>query len=437
MIDKSIKRGDYMITIVEEKDAKFITHAGSFHADDVMATVLLEILYEDIPLARVAEIDEKDTDAFVYDIGLGKYYHHQDDKVRRDNGIAYSSVGLIWRDYGIQILEKLGIQDYIEDYFYDIDDQIIMPIDALDNGEGERISMTISSVISISNPFWNSPISGDEAFLKSVDFMRTVFHVYIEYLKDVNNNELDWDDGYDWLDQVMKKIVLDKANEANCFIFNEEGDAIDMWKEYGEEIITYYNKSSKHAELGVYDVNKMFVQPLSFTREETDEVTAYPVEQLAILMENYHKNGEPLLKDIFDTCIHSEVSRIQGMDYVEAQIDLSEHHIMILEQFVPWKGTLLKSESNKVNDIYLTVFPSQRGGWNFQGVPLSPASFDTRIKVPEEWCGKRDQELVELTGVEGARFIHPGGFIGGAENFESIMELAQRIVEYTEQNKTH
>lgn len=106
-----------MITIVEEKDAKFITHAGSFHADDVMATVLLEILYEGIPLARVAEIDEKDTDAFVYDIGLGKYDHHQDDKVRRDNGIAYSSVGLIWRDYGMQILEKLGIQEYVEDYF--------------------------------------------------------------------------------------------------------------------------------------------------------------------------------------------------------------------------------------------------------------------------------------------------------------------------------
>ena len=65
----------------------------------------------------------------------------------------------------------------------------------------------------------------------------------------------------------------------------------------------------------------MFVRPLSFEREETDEVTAYPVEQLAILMEHYHKNGEALLKEIFVTCIHSEVSRIQGMDYVEAQID--------------------------------------------------------------------------------------------------------------------
>ena len=163
-----------MIKIVDEKEAKFITHAGSFHPDEVMATVLLEILYEDIELARVAEIDEKDTEAFVYDIGLGKYDHHQEDKVRRENGIAYSSVGLIWRDYGMQLLEKLGLKDYLEDYYYDIDDQIIMPIDALDNGEGERISMTISSVISISNPFWNSHISGDEAFLNSVDFMRTV-----------------------------------------------------------------------------------------------------------------------------------------------------------------------------------------------------------------------------------------------------------------------
>ena len=57
--------------------------------------------------------------------------------------------------------------------------------------------------------------------------------------------------------------------------------------------------------------------------------------------------------------------------------------------------------------------------------------------MPKEWCGKRDSELVELTGVQGARFIHPGGFIGGAENFESIMELANRIVEYTENYKTH
>ncbi|HBG85421.1 MAG TPA: metal-dependent hydrolase, partial [Erysipelotrichaceae bacterium] len=89
-----------MIKIVQEKEAKFITHAGSFHADEVMATALLEILYDEILLARVGEVEEAKEDAFIYDVGLGNYDHHQEDKVRRENGIAYSSVGLIWRDYG-------------------------------------------------------------------------------------------------------------------------------------------------------------------------------------------------------------------------------------------------------------------------------------------------------------------------------------------------
>ena len=45
-----------MIKIVQEKEAKFITHAGSFHADEVMVTALLEILYDEILLARVGEV---------------------------------------------------------------------------------------------------------------------------------------------------------------------------------------------------------------------------------------------------------------------------------------------------------------------------------------------------------------------------------------------
>lgn len=427
-----------MIKIVEEKEARFITHAGSFHADEVMATVLLEILFEDIKLARVSEINDNDTDSFVYDIGLGKYDHHQEDKVRRDNGIAYSSVGLIWHDFGLKVLDKLGIKDNIEDYFYDIDEQLIMPIDALDNGEGERASMTFQTVISLNNPFWNSMKSTDEAFIESVEFAKMVFNNLIEYLTDVyHNNELDWDDGYDWLDSILKKIVLERAQKADCFIFNEEGNAQDMWNEYGEEIITYYNHSSKHAQQGVYDVNKMFIEPLSYERPEYEGITAYPIEQLAIIFEHYHHKGEALLDGIFYSCIDSEVSRIQGMDYIEKQIDLSEDHILILEQFVPWKGTLLKSESPKVNDIYITIFPSQRGGWNFQGVPLSPSSFDTRISVPDEWCGKRDEELQELTGIKDARFIHSGGFIGGTDSYEATLALAKKIIEYTENYKKH
>lgn len=423
-----------MIKIVQEKEAKFITHAGSFHADEVMATALLEILYDEILLARVGEVEEAKEDAFIYDVGLGNYDHHQEDKARRENGIAYSSVGLIWRDYGKEVLKKMGIEDNLEDYFLDIDEQLIMPIDALDNGEGERAPMTITSVISLNNPFWNAQKTSDEAFLESVSFAHTVFCGYVDYLTTVyQDQELDWDKGYEWLDQVLKKLVLNVANKANCFIYNEEGNALDMWDEYGEDVLTYYRCPVEHAHQGVHNVRKMFIDPLSYERPEYEGITSYPIEQIAIILGEHQ--GEAMLEKIFDRCIESEASRLCGNDYVEQCIDLAQDHIVVLKKFAPWKGTLLKSESPKANDVYLVVFPSQRGGWNYQGIPLSPASFDTRITVPEEWCGKRDQELAELTGIKEARFIHPNGFIGGTDSFEATIALAKAIIAYTESQK--
>jgi uncharacterized UPF0160 family protein len=33
------------------------------------------------------------------------------------------------------------------------------------------------------------------------------------------------------------------------------------------------------------------------------------------------------------------------------------------------------------------------GSWRIQAVPASPTSFDSRKKLPAEWCGLRDAEL--------------------------------------------
>ena len=72
--------------------------------------------------------------------------------------------------------------------------------------------------------------------------------------------------------------ILDILASGGFVISNFQEELAEYFR-LGEEIITYYNKSSKHADLGVYDVNKMFVQPLSFEREETDEVTAYKTDK--------------------------------------------------------------------------------------------------------------------------------------------------------------
>lgn len=422
-----------MIKITDKNEAKFMTHNGPFHADDVFATVLLEKLYGDILLARVNEVPS-DRDVFAYDIGFGRYDHHQEDKAVRDNGIHYSSIGLIWRDYGTEILNKMGITDHLEDYLIDVDELLILPIDALDNGEGKRLPATVTSVIGMMNPFWNQTETSDEAFIHACELARKVFAYFMYGLdQDYNHDGVDYDAGFDFIDQYLKDAVLKKAQEADCFIYIEEGTALDLWDEYGEEIMKAEGAVPEKAASAAHNVAKMFISPLSYERPETDEMTGTPIENIAICGESMQKGaGRALLDQVFDRCIESEKSRVESIGYIEECIDMSENHIVFLEKFAPWKGTLLASESPKAASAIVVVFPSTRGGWNFQGIPTAPDAFDVRCRVPEEWLGKRDEELQQVCGVKDASFVHPGGFIGGAHSREGAMEMARKVVENTE-----
>ena len=61
-------------------EATVITHGGTFHADEVMATVILEKVFEDITVCRTFRVPEDlKEDVIVYDIGFGTF-DHQDRK---------------------------------------------------------------------------------------------------------------------------------------------------------------------------------------------------------------------------------------------------------------------------------------------------------------------------------------------------------------------
>ena len=71
-------------------EATHITHGGIFHADEVFATAILATL-GDVTVMRVFTVPA-DTRAFVYDIGRGKYDHHQKGgNGARENGIPSAS----------------------------------------------------------------------------------------------------------------------------------------------------------------------------------------------------------------------------------------------------------------------------------------------------------------------------------------------------------
>jgi uncharacterized UPF0160 family protein len=66
--------------------------------------------------------------------------------------------------------------------------------------------------------------------------------------------------------------------------------------------------------------------------------------------------------------------------------------------------------------IYIVYPDDTAGQWRIQAVPVGPQSFDSRKPLPEVWRGLRDDQLDEVTGIEGCVFVHASGFIGGARH---------------------
>ncbi len=163
-------------TISEGCDA--VTHAGMFHADEVMSTAILSHCGVH-SVARVVSVPgDIPATTMVYDIGGGAYDHHQPGgNGSRESGILYSSCGLIWRDYGRRACaEILGgdCESFLDDIWDGVDCSLIQPIDAADNGAGTRDEAGFTRMISEFNPRWDSDEDANEAFLRAVEFSDAV-----------------------------------------------------------------------------------------------------------------------------------------------------------------------------------------------------------------------------------------------------------------------
>ncbi len=171
-----------MISITKDFEiAKFVTHAGRFHADEVFATILLEKIYDEINLIRLPEVDGYNLDnKLVYDIGGGKFDHHQiGGNGKRASGIKYAAFGLLWKEYGKKFLELINAENV--DYCYNMfDKNFVQFIDAGDNGQipFENIDIkleTLSDVIEGFNPKWNEDIDTDIKFMEALNIARAIF----------------------------------------------------------------------------------------------------------------------------------------------------------------------------------------------------------------------------------------------------------------------
>ena len=153
---------------IKKQDAKAFTHSGKFHADDVFSSALLLYLNPQITITRGNRVPEG-YDGIVFDIGRGRYDHHQRDSRVRENGVPYAAFGLLWEELGGEILGGTLAQRF--------DEEFVQPLDNNDN-TGEKNEL--ASLIGNFNPVWDETEAADglteeeRARGLSVGFLRAV-----------------------------------------------------------------------------------------------------------------------------------------------------------------------------------------------------------------------------------------------------------------------
>lgn len=284
--------------------ANALTHDGKFHADDVLATVILSKLKK-ITLYRTSRIPPNlKKDVIIFDIGGGELDHHQKGgNGARENGVPYAAAGLVWKKYGMQICRNTPDPEFVWNL---IDRDIIQGVDASDNGACPKTdyparAMSLSRIVASFKPTWDSDKDFDEAFMEAFSFVKQVF----------------------------------------------------------------------------------------------DNVFAHAVAKA---------KAKPRLNELIQSSKNEQ--------------------ILVLKQYLPWKEFIFDSE----NQIKFVVYPSNRGGYNWHGVPMFPGSFESKTKVPTSWKGLKRNELRRLTKVPTATFCHAQGFIGGAERLEDAVAMAQLAI---------
>ena len=163
-------------------DVTIVTHNGNFHADDVFSIAALKRIFPSFKLIRTRDAELIAKADIVVDVGgeynpdTGRFDHHQRGGAgEREDGIPYSSFGLIWQKYGLDLCQ--GRQDIADA----VDAGLVSTIDAIDCGHVEGVSkgISLSHTISMFNPTWQEDAHFDTCFDEAVDFASRVLARFI------------------------------------------------------------------------------------------------------------------------------------------------------------------------------------------------------------------------------------------------------------------
>jgi uncharacterized UPF0160 family protein len=184
------------------------THSGKFHADDVWAVAVLDLVFPDCELIRTRDAEQIRNADFAVDVGgiwdpqTGRFDHHQKGfDGARQSGVTYASAGLVWKEHGarcVMTVARAGTDHDLspgdaQEIAYAIDSDLVQYLDMADTGAAKSApgGYGLSAVISGFNPNWLDEQHADNVaeaeqlrmnqFRRAMEFMTDILVNAVKY----------------------------------------------------------------------------------------------------------------------------------------------------------------------------------------------------------------------------------------------------------------
>lgn len=209
---------------------KVITHSGSFHTDDVFAVATLQLHFglDNIEVIRTRDEEVIKTGNIVVDVGgiydpeRGRFDHHQNGAPIRDDGVPYSALGMIWKEYGKDVCGDAEVANEIER-------RLVLPIDAVDNGVNIFESkltdvnpVVIQDVIALQRPVSDDE-DVDECFFEACNIARQILKRMVAHIKvDLLEKKI----ARDVYENTEDKRILVSDTAVSSHLFTEYSDCL-------------------------------------------------------------------------------------------------------------------------------------------------------------------------------------------------------------------
>ncbi|PLS18981.1 metal-dependent hydrolase [Bacillus sp. M6-12] len=219
-----------------------------------------------------------------------------------------------------------------------------------------------------------------------------------------------------------------------------------IWRKYGKEYLTKWF-SEDQVEEAHKQIDEFFVQAIDAFDNGVNLIENTPVkvhtvsdivgsfnnlvdafagstpDMISFYQDQYFVEATKVAKQLLENEIWGIANQFRAKKTVQKAFEeRTNKALVVLSEGCSWEDALWELDKNE--EVLFVVYPKPDGHY-IQVMRKDRNTFNARKDLPEEWAGKRDEELSGIIGIPDAIFCHPARFLAGAKSKESILKMAE------------